>query len=188
MSDKKTQILQAAIRLFGEDGVGVATSKIAKKAGVSNGTLFNYFETKQDLIDGVYFYIKERMANEIVSEVSSDLTMKAMFFEIWKLYVLWAYDNPLEHKVLDLLKFSQILSEDVVKAGEHFFASAYDVMDKGIKDKELVDVPMQFYAELTSAQLMAVVHYVREQNLDKDAVNKLIEKSFEIYWSGISRS
>ena len=41
MTDKRRQILDAALALCAEDGLqGAATARIAKAAGVANGTLF----------------------------------------------------------------------------------------------------------------------------------------------------
>ena len=188
MNDKKTHIIEATIKLFAKDGVGVATSQIAKEANVSNGTLFNYFTTKQDLVDNVYLYIKERMANEITNELGDNVSMHDMFFILWKHYILWAHKNPLDHQVLDLLRFSQTLSTHVIEASEHLFADAYEVIDEGIKNKHLIDVPIAFYSELTSAALMAIVHYTRKQQLKEKELHTLIEKSFSIYWNGISRN
>jgi AcrR family transcriptional regulator len=51
-------ILRAALQLFAEKGFYQTTTKaIARKAGIAEGTLFNYFETKEDL--ALYFFQEE---------------------------------------------------------------------------------------------------------------------------------
>lgn len=47
-------LLASARELFAEQGVDVAMADIARHAGVSNGTLYNRFATRQDLIDAVF--------------------------------------------------------------------------------------------------------------------------------------
>ena len=47
--DKRTAILEAATEVVAVLGVGAPTAKIAKGAGVAEGTLFTYFATKDDL-------------------------------------------------------------------------------------------------------------------------------------------
>ncbi len=48
--EKRERILQAGIQTFSENGYSNATIKqVAKKAGVSFGTVFTYFENKEDL-------------------------------------------------------------------------------------------------------------------------------------------
>jgi hypothetical protein len=56
---KKTAIVATAVRLFTERGFhGTPTSLIAREAGISNGTLFHYFPTKEELINFAYFDIE----------------------------------------------------------------------------------------------------------------------------------
>ncbi|WP_243145972.1 TetR/AcrR family transcriptional regulator [Clostridium chromiireducens] len=51
MTEKQINILSAAIELFSEKGYeATATSEIAKKAGVAEGTIFRYYKTKKDLL------------------------------------------------------------------------------------------------------------------------------------------
>lgn len=51
---REVDILQAAIDLFGEEGFqSVSTRKIAARAGVSEGTLFNYFSSKNELMRAI---------------------------------------------------------------------------------------------------------------------------------------
>ncbi|WP_198592033.1 TetR/AcrR family transcriptional regulator [Kyrpidia spormannii] len=54
MTEKHWRILEAAIRVFSEKGFSAArTREIAEEAGVSEGTVFNYFKTKKDLLTGL---------------------------------------------------------------------------------------------------------------------------------------
>ncbi|WP_079031938.1 TetR/AcrR family transcriptional regulator [Streptomyces specialis] len=50
----RERLLDAARALFAERGVDVAMAEIARRAGVSNGTLYNHFPTRQDLIEAVF--------------------------------------------------------------------------------------------------------------------------------------
>ena len=59
----KRAILAAALKLFEEKGFYNTTTKaISRKAGIAEGTLFNYFETKEDL--ALFFF--EREMDEVV--------------------------------------------------------------------------------------------------------------------------
>jgi AcrR family transcriptional regulator len=54
----KQRILRAALELFKAKGFeGTTTKEISKKSGIAEGTLFNYFKTKEDL--ALYFFQKE---------------------------------------------------------------------------------------------------------------------------------
>jgi AcrR family transcriptional regulator len=54
----KERILAAALASFQEHGLeGTTTREISRRAGIAEGTLFNYFKTKEDL--ALYFFQKE---------------------------------------------------------------------------------------------------------------------------------
>jgi len=51
MTPKQLSIIQSAIEVFSEKGYSAAaTSEIAQKAGVAEGTIFRYYKTKKDLL------------------------------------------------------------------------------------------------------------------------------------------
>src|ERR1039457_3615850 len=69
----KKAILRAALDLFAEKGFYQTTTKaISRKAGIAEGTLFNYFETKEDL--ALYFF--ERELVEVMDWYEGDPRMK----------------------------------------------------------------------------------------------------------------
>jgi len=54
---RKEQILMAALQLFGAKGYqNTSISDIAKKAELSKGLLYNYFESKEDLLNAVVLF------------------------------------------------------------------------------------------------------------------------------------
>jgi len=53
---RKSEILNAAMELFATEGFDVTSiSKIAEKAGISKGLLYNYFNSKEELIKTIIF-------------------------------------------------------------------------------------------------------------------------------------
>jgi AcrR family transcriptional regulator len=51
MTEKQTRIVRAAIEVFAEKGYsGTATSEIAQRAEVAEGTIFRHYKTKKDLL------------------------------------------------------------------------------------------------------------------------------------------
>jgi len=56
ISEKERSILLAAVELIGERGIdGATTAEIARRANVTEKTLFRYFPSKQDLVRRVMF-------------------------------------------------------------------------------------------------------------------------------------
>ena len=109
MSDRQNQIIEAAIPLVLREGVGVSTAAIAKAAGVSNGTLFNAFATKQDLIDSIYLAAKTRMFDALTHSDDAPLTHETLHRN-WCDYLEWARGNPHHRQVMHLLLDAGLVS------------------------------------------------------------------------------
>lgn len=69
MTDKKENILLSALDLFANEGYSAtSTSKIAKKAGVSEGLIFRHFENKKGLLKAIMEDAESRI-NKIFSPI-----------------------------------------------------------------------------------------------------------------------
>lgn len=63
---RKTELLMAAEHLFRENGVDkTAVSDIVKKAGVAQGTFYNYYQSKDEIFAAVLAHISEYAVTEI---------------------------------------------------------------------------------------------------------------------------
>lgn len=55
--ERRRQIVDEAVAFFAEVGLEGKTRDLAKRLGVTQSLLFNYFETKQDLLEAVYEHV-----------------------------------------------------------------------------------------------------------------------------------
>ena len=73
---RRNQILDAAATVFAEKGFHRATTKqIAKTAGVSEGTIYNYFDSKADLLIGIMTRLAEleTLDEELMGALQGDV-------------------------------------------------------------------------------------------------------------------
>jgi TetR/AcrR family fatty acid metabolism transcriptional regulator len=69
--DKRTEILQAAIRVFARSGFfNSRVSDVAKHAGVADGTIYLYFRNKDDLLISLF----DRIMGEFVDRATTALS------------------------------------------------------------------------------------------------------------------
>lgn len=100
----KQKILEHSLRLFAEKGYhGTSISEIAKAAGISKGLAYNYFESKQNLVESIFEQILEIGAEYekmLLEETDPYQQLKKMIEftfdyldrneEFWRLYVGFA--------------------------------------------------------------------------------------------------
>jgi len=66
--DRRKQILAAALTVFGEKGFHAANvSDVAAQAGVSQGTIYWYFESKEELVSAAILSFVEELAEEMLA-------------------------------------------------------------------------------------------------------------------------
>jgi AcrR family transcriptional regulator len=73
---RRNQILDAAAAVFAEKGFHRATTKdIAGKAGIAEGTIYNYFDSKDDLLIGMMARLTEleTLGDELTQALQGDV-------------------------------------------------------------------------------------------------------------------
>jgi AcrR family transcriptional regulator len=188
MNDRQKQIIEASIELFAREGFwNTATSRIAKHAGVGTGTLFNYFESKDVLIESVYAQLKEEFMSHVAADYPEDGSAKTKFEHIWFRYVDWGIHNPVRHGLLIQLRLSDLVSKDVQDRQEEESSAVAGLIDQVIQEDVLIDIPIVYLAEVFQTQLDAAVRYATHNELTDMERARHIAKGFEVFWRGVTK-
>src|ERR1700712_2112654 len=99
-NERRDAILAATTRVIAAEGLGAATATIAKEAGVSNGSLFVYFETKAKLLNELYLDLKADMGAVTSRGLPLDASDRDQFDHLWNQWVGWATSNPEKRRAL----------------------------------------------------------------------------------------
>lgn len=86
---KREAIIAAATRVIVAQGLSAPTAGIAKEAGIANGSLFTYFETKSELFNAVYLELKLEMACAVVDGFRERDDLRKQVFHVWKNWIGW---------------------------------------------------------------------------------------------------
>jgi TetR/AcrR family transcriptional regulator len=120
--DKKERILKAAAGIFAERGfAGTDVAQIAARAGVAKGSLYNYFESKEDL----YLYVCrdgiERSRAAVYNEILPDWDIFRQIEHIFRHGVSFVLSHPeyirlyLNVSSAGMERFAEKLTLDVEK-------------------------------------------------------------------------
>jgi AcrR family transcriptional regulator len=184
--DKRSAILDAATRLFAERGLAAApTSEISKRAGVAEGTLFTYFETKDDLINSLYREIKLELADAMMSDFPRKKNVRTRLRHVWDRYVRWGIANPKQRKVLAQLQVSEVLTKESKDAGGAPFVEFQTMIRDSIEGRVFRnDLP----AELISKSLAALVEATIDLTVSNPSkADEYRDSGFQMFWAGITR-
>ncbi len=108
--DKEARVLAAALSLFAERGYhGTAVPEVASRAGVGTGTIYRYFENKEELVNAVFRTSKTRLKQVLLPELDFMATPRALFSQFWKRLVHFAQTYPTDFHFLELQDHSPYL-------------------------------------------------------------------------------
>ena len=181
--DKHKEILGAALRLFAANGFhGTPTSKIAKEAGVANGTLFHYFKTKEDLIVSLYADIKTRMSAYIEANAPGHKTIKEKFRDQYVLVLQWSLQNGAEFQFLQQFTaspYTSLLSPEEVKKQ---LKKTCGEIEEAIKAKAIKNRRPELILTLFTSHTFGLHQYLVKTVLTGKEQEELITESFEMLW------
>jgi len=176
MKYQSSDILEAAVRLLNREGVGVSMAKVAEEAGVSNGTLFHYFGTKQDLLDQLYEWLKADLIAGI-GDVPEHLVATEQLRALWMQWIGWVRRYPARHHVSQLLRGSGIVSPDAVERGEGMFIRFYEILRDAQNTGALSDLPLGYLSQSLMAQL--------EVAAQSDLTDEQCSQAFDLAWKSL---
>lgn len=181
VEDKRILLIETAVQLFTENGFdNTSTASITKKAKVATGTLFHYFKNKKELISEAYLDTKKEFFSELKKNISEkdsvDNTIKKLFTNS----ILWGIDNPA--KIQFLLQFSSSpyissITRKKIEEDEEYFI---DFIKKGIKEKVIKNLPIDYILASSFNQIVSSVNYmIMNKSKDKKLVEKMVSSSMD---------
>lgn len=185
MKQTRNDILQSAIQLFVSEGISTPTARIAKNAGVSNGTLFNHFETKQILIDEIYRHVKMRIVTACTDRFKDGQDIKTNLTYSWHDYIMWAMDNMEAHRACALLKSSNLVSPTCSEEIEKLFAPFLMQFVTAQEQKILRMMDIEYLCHIYYAQMLTAIDYAVAHQLQGEDLENHIATGFDICWRSI---
>ena len=156
--EKRSSILEAATRVIVTQGLSAPTAGIAKEAGVANGSLFTYFETKADLFNELYLELKAEMASAAMKNLPEGPKLREHFFHIWRNWMNWAVAYPEKRRALAQLNVSDEITEATRASGHLAMARIAALMEQMRSKGSMSKAPFPF--------VVAIMNSLAETTMD----------------------
>ena len=181
--DKRDLIINAALKLFVDNGFhGTATSKIAQDAGVANGTLFQYFKTKDELVIALYTHLKDELAEYVIKHTADTKDIKAEMKSQILSSLFWALDNSLKFRFIQQFHTSPYIGQVEQEVLDRQVEPHLKLIQKGIKQGVIKSLPVDLIYSLISNQVFGLYQFVTSRKLSKAKQHETIETTFEMLW------
>ncbi|MBP2134009.1 AcrR family transcriptional regulator [Methanomicrobium sp. W14] len=189
LSEKKYEdLMRAAVELFSRQGFhATPAQQISDLAGVSVGTLFKYFGTKENLIDTLYFSIHQTLSEVVEEAVSSADSVEEKIKNAKRQVLIWMFKNP--EKTLFFENFSS--SSSITKKAKEEALDKFSVLDdlyqKAVSRGIIVKTDKEvFLANFWYPNFMLINLYTIGRL--RSNIEEIIEQSTSSMWSGIGRN
>jgi AcrR family transcriptional regulator len=191
--DKRNAIMAAATRVIAAQGLGAPTMRIAEEAGVANGSLFTYFETKTDLLNQLYLELKAGMASAALEGFPAEAEFRKQAFHVWSNWMDWAVSSPEKRRALAQLDVSDEITRANRAAAHKTMAGLAALMERMRVNGPLRNVPMVNgpLRNVPMGFVAAIMNSLAEATMDfmiRDPANakKHCKVGFDAFWRAIT--
>lgn len=182
--EKRSALLQAATQAVAEQGVLASTASIARRAGVAEGTLFTYFETKDLLFQALYLHLKRALAEALMPGYPHEADCRARLEHVFQRYVGWGLADPAARSALARLAASGHVSDDTLALVRGPFEPVLRMMEDGVRDGALAGAPTSFHSSVIEHIAdITIEHVVRYP----DEAERYRELGFHALWRAVTR-
>jgi AcrR family transcriptional regulator len=189
LSDKRSVILQAALELISDQGFhGAPMAEIAEKAGVAAGTIYRYFESKEELICELHRELEEKIRAALEDGYHVERPLRERFLYLNRELLRYFITNPLHFRYMEQYfnsPYGISMHRDRLLGKSGNQDILMDIFEQGIEQQILKEFPKAVLFSLAFGPLILLIrdHILGFVILD----DSLIKQITEACWDTIKR-
>jgi AcrR family transcriptional regulator len=181
--DKRAAILEAATEAVAALGVSAPTAKIAKGAGVAEGTLFTYFANKDELLSQLYVELKTNLRDAIMAGYPSGGSLIDRCRHLWDRYIGWGSAHPLKRKAVRQLAVSNRITLESKKLLGDAFGEVNDMLRECAAGGPIRRQPPSFVSAIMSAIADATMDFIAREPA---RAKRCTKAGFDAFWKAVA--
>jgi AcrR family transcriptional regulator len=175
--------MSAAARIIAAQGLGAATATIAKEAGVSNGSLFTYFDTKADLLNRLYLELKADMGAAALGGLPAGGDVREQLLGMWSGWLRWATGYPEKRRALAQLQVSDEITAASHETASQGAAGIALILERSRENGPMREAPLAFVVGLANALAETTIDFIMSDPGNADAHGRT---GFDALWRMIA--
>lgn len=183
--DKRNAILDAATKVFAEQGISAPTAKIARSAGVAEGTLFTYFDSKDTLLNQLYLELKVDMRDAMLTGYPRRASSRERANHVWRTYIGWGVAHPQGRKVMAQLSVSERIKPETKATGSAPFGDVQGMLQEATAKGVLKDLDPAFVGALLTALAETTMDFIVREPARAEHYRSA---GFEAFWNAIGKA
>jgi len=183
-TDKSERILEAALELFAEQGFnGTAIPQIAKRAGVSVGTIYWHFDSKEAVVNALYRHWKLEFTRAVITELPSNVSHRELFHVVWRRIVDFSLEHPKALAFLETHDHASYLDEESLKLTRTTMAPFCELLSGMARTRVVKPLQPELLISIVFGAQMAVLKAAWQGALTLD--EPLLQAAEQCCWEAI---
>lgn len=156
----RSRLLAAATALFAEQGAAaVSMDQVRQRAGVSNGSLYHHFPTRQQLVNALYGEILGDYHHALLARLHRARSAEAGVKALVGTHIQWVLDAPVRARLLhELRRSGAVLEDDAPWAAPN--AEAFAALGRWVAEQvaegAMRELPMRVWSALVFAPVLSL--------------------------------
>lgn len=181
---KIEEIYAATLALIQEHGLsGITVNMIAKKAGLATGTVYNYFENKEELIINLFDRCFHNYASDYFAGFDPAAPFKVAFRTIWMNMLRHSMARFSEQVFIEQCFHSPYISEEARMGYKEVFLPWRELIEKGKKERLIKQLDTTWLMIFVRGTVRELVKHCAYAQLE--LTPEIIEQLFNMCWDGI---
>src|SRR5580700_8850323 len=181
--DKQDAIVEAATEAVAVFGVSAPTVKIAKDAGVAEGTLFTYFPSKDELLNQLYLELKMDLRDAMMTGYPAAKSVIDRSRHVWDRYIGWGSAHPLKRRAVRQLAVSDRITEECKKLVGDAFGEFNGMMRQCAAGGAMRHQPPSFVSAIMSAIADTTMDFIAREPAQAKRYTKA---GFDAFWNAVA--
>ncbi len=186
--EKRSAVIQAALDLVAEHGFhGAPMAAVAERADVAAGTIYRYFENKDDLILETFRFLENMIYGVVIRGYPDGGTVRERYLHAAKALMRYLVDSPREFRFIEQFQNSPYGThrrrERMLGKGDRNLV--LDLFEEGKRDGIVKDLPVPVLLALAFGPLMQICRDAAFGFIILD--DRLLAESVESCWDAVRR-
>jgi len=141
--DKRQLIIEATCDLIAVNGLqATPISLVARQACCGAGTIYRYFETKEELIEAVYLSLMSRFTRACLKGLDESAGVREQLNSIWLNLYHYMREEPKDALLLDQLSVAPAISAELQSVGKkELIERIHPLFARGRNEGLIRDIP-----------------------------------------------
>lgn len=184
--DKRERILEAALGLFAERGFhGTSVPEIAEAAGVAAGTIYRYFESKEQLVNALYQLHKRQLGQALSESFPWGAPMREQLRQVWRRVVAYGQENATAMAFLERHHHAPYLDDESRRIESQLHAMAVEAIAAAQRNQAVKEGPPDLIIAFLFGVYGGLMREVWAGRLEPTPA--MFERAEELLWEAIRR-